>query len=90
MAKPDRLGGDGYDHLQEGVRRLAGDDVADRAGPVWGFDEHGAMRNMWMRTAQPGLWIMGGSLIDARLHSTFLAIQIKAQLDGVFPAELPV
>ena len=79
----------GYDNLQEGVRRLAGDEVADRVGPIWGFDEHGAMRNMWMRTAQPGLWIMGGSLIDARLHSTFLAIQIKAQLDGVFPAKLP-
>ena len=47
------------------------------------------MRNMWMRTAQPGFWVMGGSLIDARLYSRFLAVQIKAQLDGILPAELP-
>jgi cation diffusion facilitator CzcD-associated flavoprotein CzcO len=80
----------GYANLQDGVRHLLGDEVADRVGPIWGFDEHGAMRNMWMRTAQPGFWVMGGSLIDARLYSTFLAVQIKAQLDGVFPAGLPV
>ncbi len=79
----------GYANLQEGVRRLLGDEVAERVGPIWGFDEHGAMRNMWMRTAQPGFWVMGGSLIDARLHSKFLAVQIKAQLDGIFPADLP-
>ncbi|WP_406729624.1 FAD-dependent oxidoreductase [Streptomyces sp. GD-15H] len=80
----------GYDNLQEGVRRLLGDKVAERVGPIWGFDDHGAMRNMWMRTAQPGFWVMGGSLIDARLYSTFLAVQIKAELDGLFPKELPI
>jgi cation diffusion facilitator CzcD-associated flavoprotein CzcO len=80
----------GYDNLQEGVRRLLGDEIADRVGPIWGFDDHGAMRNMWMRTAQPGFWVMGGSLIDARLYSTFLAVQIKAELDGLMPDELPV
>ncbi len=80
----------GYDNLQEGVRRLLGTEVADRVGPIWGFDDHGAMRNMWMRTAQPGFWVMGGSLIDARLYSTFLAVQIKAEIDGIFPQDLPV
>jgi cation diffusion facilitator CzcD-associated flavoprotein CzcO len=80
----------GYANLQEGVRSMLGDEVADRVGPIWGFDEHGAMRNMWMRTPQPGFWVMGGSLIDARLYSTFLAVQIKAELDGIAPAQLPV
>ncbi|MGW3472671.1 FAD-dependent oxidoreductase [Saccharopolyspora sp. NPDC000995] len=75
----------GYENLQEGVRRLLGDEIAERVGPIWGFDDHGAMRNMWMRTPQPGFWVMGGSLIDARLYSTFLAVQIKADLDGVAP-----
>jgi hypothetical protein len=41
------------------------------------------MRNMWQRTGQPGLWIMGGSLIDARLYSRFLAVQITADLRAV-------
>jgi len=80
--------GGGY-YINVGCSDLLGDEVAGRVGPIWGFDEHGAMRNMRMRTAQPGFWVMGGSLIDARLHSKFLAVQIKAQLDGIFPAARP-
>lgn len=79
----------GYRNMQEGIRAMFGDRVADRVGPIWGFDDHGYMRNMWVRTAQPGFWVMGGSLIDARLYSKFLALQIKAQLDGIFPEQLP-
>jgi cation diffusion facilitator CzcD-associated flavoprotein CzcO len=76
----------GYRNLQEGLAGMLGKDVADRVGPVWGFDENHIMRNMWQRTGQPGLWIMGGSLIDARLYSRFLALQITAELNGI---ELP-
>jgi cation diffusion facilitator CzcD-associated flavoprotein CzcO len=73
----------GYENLREGIRRLLGDEVAERVGHVWGFDEHGFMRNMWRRTPQPGLWLMGGALNDARLYSRFLALQIKAELEGI-------
>jgi hypothetical protein len=76
----------GYRNLQHGLADMFGRDVADRVGPVWGFDENHVMRNMWQRTGQPGLWIMGGSLIDARLYSRFLALQITAELNGI---ELP-
>lgn len=76
----------GYANQQEGVRRLLGDDIADRVGPIWGFDENGTMRNMWQRTAQPGFWVMGGALMEARFHSRFLAVQIKAELEGLAPA----
>jgi cation diffusion facilitator CzcD-associated flavoprotein CzcO len=73
----------GYRNLKEGVASIVGREIADRVGPVWGFDENHVMRNMWQRTAQPGLWIMGGSLIDARLYSRFLALQLIADLEGV-------
>jgi pyridine nucleotide-disulfide oxidoreductase len=73
----------GYTNQQDGVRRLLGDEVADRVGPIWGFDENHSMRNMWQRTPQDRLWIMGGSLIDARLNSTFLALEIIADLHGI-------
>jgi hypothetical protein len=73
----------GYTNQQDGVRRLLGDEVADRVGPIWGFDESYSMRNMWQRTPQDRLWIMGGSLIDARLNSTFLALEIIADLNGI-------
>lgn len=77
----------GYENQQEGVRALFGDDIADRVGPIWGFDENHIMRNMWKRTAQDGFWVMGGSLMEARLYSTYLAVQIRADLLGLLPHE---
>ncbi|HEY0508529.1 MAG TPA: FAD-dependent oxidoreductase [Blastococcus sp.] len=75
----------GYENQQEGVRRLLGDDVADRVGRIWGFDDDHFMRNMWRRTPQRGLWIMGGAMNESRLYSRFLALQIRADLAGLLP-----
>ncbi|MCL3819841.1 flavin-containing monooxygenase [Aeromicrobium wangtongii] len=75
----------GYQNQQEGVRNLFGDDIAERVGRIWGFDENHIMENMWVRTAQDGFWVMGGSLMEARLYSTYLALQIRADLQGVLP-----
>ena len=58
--------------------RYLGDAIADRIGPVWGFDEGGELRDMWRRTAQPGLWFTAGSLAQCRIFSRYLALQIKA------------
>ena len=68
----------GYKNQQEVIRNLLGDDVADRIGPVWGFDEGGEERNMWRRTVQPGLWFTAGGLPHVRIYSKYLAMQIKA------------
>lgn len=82
----------GFKNMQETIRLYLGDVIADRIGPVWGFDEHFQMRNMWRRTAQPGLWITGGSLLDSRLYSRFLALELCAELNGLLPekAALPL
>lgn len=77
--------GTGYGNQQEDVRALLGDAIADRVGKIWGFDEHGEMRNMWRPTAQPGLWFHAGSLAACRSYSKYLAVQIKAELEGVKP-----
>ena len=68
----------GYKNQQETVRVYLGDKIADRIGPVWGFDDGGELRNMWRRTAQPGLWFTAGSLAQCRIFSRYLALQIKA------------
>ena len=68
----------GYKNQQETMRRYLDDDIADRIGPVWGFDEGGELSNMWRRTAQPGLWFTAGSLAQCRIFSRYLALQIKA------------
>lgn len=76
----------GYKNQQEEVRRLFGDEIADTVGPVWGFDDSYFMKNMWRPTAQEGLWIMGGSLIECRQYSRYLALFIKATLEELRPA----
>ena len=73
----------GYKNQQEVVRASLGDAVADRIGPVWGFDAGGELRNMWRPTAQPGLWFTAGSLAQCRIYSKYLAVQIQARLEGV-------
>jgi putative flavoprotein involved in K+ transport len=68
----------GYKGQQHLVRKLFGDEVADRIGPIWNFGENQELRNMYTRTAQPGLWFIAGSLAQSRINSKYLALQIKA------------
>jgi cation diffusion facilitator CzcD-associated flavoprotein CzcO len=78
----------GYKNQQEVVRLYLGDEIADRIGPVWGYDEGGEERNMWRRTAQPGLWFTAGGLPHVRIYSKYLALQIKAIEEGLLNAGL--
>jgi putative flavoprotein involved in K+ transport len=68
----------GYKGQQHLVQRLFGDDIAERVGPIWDFGENQELRNMYTRTAQPGLWFIAGSLAQCRINSKYLALQIKA------------
>jgi cation diffusion facilitator CzcD-associated flavoprotein CzcO len=72
----------GQEHL---VLKLFGDDVADRVGPIWGFGADQELRNMFTRTAQPGLWFIAGSLAQCRIYSKYLGLQIKAREVGLLP-----
>jgi putative flavoprotein involved in K+ transport len=74
----------GYKGQHHLVTRLFGQGVAARCGPIWGFDEENQeLRNMWMRTGQPGLWFIAGSLAQCRIFSKTLALQIKAINEGL-------
>ena len=64
----------GQEHL---VRKLFGDAIAQRVGPIWGFDDQQELRNMYVRTPQPGLWFIAGSLAQCRIYSKYLALQIR-------------
>jgi cation diffusion facilitator CzcD-associated flavoprotein CzcO len=70
----------GQEHL---VCKLFGNDVATRVGPIWGFGDGDELRNMFTRTAQPGLWFIAGSFAQCRIYSKYLALQIKASEIGV-------
>jgi len=75
----------GYKGQQHLVRKLFGEEVAERVGPIWGFGEDQELRNMYTRTAQPGLWFIAGSLAQCRINSRYLALQIKAIEEGLLP-----
>src|SRR5689334_9997848 len=75
----------GYKDQQYLVSRLLGEAIARRVGPIWGFGDGQELRNMFMRTAQPGLWFIAGSLAQCRIYSKYLALQIKACEVGLLP-----
>jgi putative flavoprotein involved in K+ transport len=75
----------GYKRQEELVRKLFGDEVADRVGTIWGFGEQQELRNMYTRTGQPGLWFIAGGLAQCRIGSKQLALQIKAIEEGLLP-----
>jgi cation diffusion facilitator CzcD-associated flavoprotein CzcO len=75
----------GYLNQQEGIRRLFGDEIADRVGPIWGLDDDGEIRGLWKQTGQPGMWVVGGNLLDVRLKSRWTALQLKAAVEGILP-----
>jgi cation diffusion facilitator CzcD-associated flavoprotein CzcO len=79
----------GYKPLQEAVRSLLGDAVADRVGPIWGIGEDGELNNMYGQTAQPGFYVTGGGLPGARAYSRYTALLIKADLEGLRPDRGP-
>lgn len=50
----------GYQNMRTQARIIFGDEVADRVGDVWGWDEEGEMRTIWRNSGHPGFWFMGG------------------------------
>ena len=75
----------GYKPQEVLVRKLFGEEVAARVGPIWGFGEGQELRNMYTRTPQPGLWFIAGSLAQCRINSKYLALQIKGCEVGLLP-----
>lgn len=74
----------GYHGMTVMVEKLFGPDVADKVGPIWGFDSDALeLRNMYCRTPQQGLWFMAGSFAQCRINSKYLALQIKACEEGL-------
>ncbi|KAK3372639.1 dimethylaniline monooxygenase (N-oxide forming) [Podospora didyma] len=73
----------GYENMRTRARGIFGDELADRIGDIWGWDEEGEMRGIWRGTGHPGFWFHGGNLAFCRYFSRVLALQIKAKLEGL-------
>ncbi len=82
----------GYGSMNQWLTDLVSQDVADRVGKVWGYGSdttrdpgpwEGELRNMWKPTNVEQLWIHGGNLHQSRHYSKYLALQLKARMEGV-------
>jgi putative flavoprotein involved in K+ transport len=82
----------GYGSMNQWAGALISPEVADKVGKVWGLGSgtakdpgpwEGELRNMWKPTAQENLWFHGGNLAQSRHYSRFLALQLKARLEGL-------
>ena len=73
----------GFDTQEVLVGKLLGEAVAKKVGKIWGIGPDGEMNNMWKRTAQEGLWFVGGSFTNCRIYSRYVALQIKAIEEGL-------
>ncbi|KAF7553665.1 hypothetical protein G7Z17_g3439 [Cylindrodendrum hubeiense] len=74
----------GYQNMRTQTRIMFGDEVADRVGDVWGFNDEGEMRTIWQRSGHPGFWFHGGNLAMCRYYSRLLALQIKGLEEGLY------
>lgn len=86
----------GYGSMNGWAADLISQEVADKVGKVWGLGSdttkdpgpwEGEQRNMWKPTQQEQLWFHGGNLHQSRHYSLYLALQLKARMEGI---ETPV
>tara|TARA_R110000772_G_scaffold14417_1_gene41656 strand:+ start:1351 stop:3084 length:1734 start_codon:yes stop_codon:yes gene_type:complete len=82
----------GYGNMIGWIEDLISKEVADKVGICGGIGSEtihdpgpweGESRNMWKPTQQDKLWFQAGNLYQARFYSRYLALQIKARMEGI-------
>ncbi|MDF3311346.1 NAD(P)/FAD-dependent oxidoreductase [Rhodococcus sp. T2V] len=82
----------GYGSMNAWLADLISPEVADQVGKCWGYGSdttkdpgpwEGELRNMWKPTNVENLWIHGGNFSQGRQFSKYLALQIKARMEGL-------
>lgn len=83
----------GFQSMYGAMAELISDEVAEKVGQVWGIGSgesavdpgpwEGEIRNMWKPVRQDGLWFHGSLIAHARSFSRYLALQLKARMEGI-------
>ncbi|KAF9078745.1 hypothetical protein BDP27DRAFT_1206778 [Rhodocollybia butyracea] len=68
----------GFGDARTVIRKICGDEIADKCSPTWGLSDEGEILGSWKDMNIPGLWYAMGNLAMDRFHSKHLALQIKA------------
>lgn len=82
----------GYASMNGWAAELIDQATADKVGKCWGLGSgttkdpgpwEGELRNMWKPTQQEALWFHGGNLHQSRHYSQYVALQLKARMEGI-------
>ena len=82
----------GYLPMNEWLASIISREVADQVGPNWGYGSgtrgdpgpwEGELRNMWKPLRHEALWFHGGNLHLSRHYSLYVALQLKARMEGI-------
>jgi len=74
----------GLSDTRDGIRKVCGDEVADKIKPLWGLNEEGEINGCYRDLGYQGLWYIMGNLALSRFYSKHIALQIKAMEEGLF------
>ncbi|KAI0917747.1 hypothetical protein AcV7_007077 [Taiwanofungus camphoratus] len=74
----------GFDTPHSAFKRIIGEELGSKVGPIWGVDEEGEQNGTWRYLGVPNLWCMMGNLAMCRFFSKPLALQIKAKQEGLY------
>jgi putative flavoprotein involved in K+ transport len=69
----------GYGSMNGWAADLISQEVADKVGKVWGLGSDTPKEP----TQQEALWFHGGNLHQSRHYSLYLALQLKARMEGI-------
>lgn len=82
----------GYGAMTDPIGKIISTEVQETIGKAWGMGSgigtdngpwEGELRNLWKPTAQENLWIHAGNLALSRYYSKFIAMQLKARMEGI-------
>jgi hypothetical protein len=63
-----------------------GEEIAERMDGTMGLDAEGEVRGIWKRQRDvDNFWVFGGTTIHHRYCSKFVALQLKASVEGFLP-----
>ncbi|KAK5166750.1 hypothetical protein LTR04_000461 [Oleoguttula sp. CCFEE 6159] len=74
----------GFDgNMRHAATQIVGEEIGNQLEDYWCVDAEGELRGAWKPIGHPGIWYTGGGMNQARYFSRFLALQIKADLEGM-------
>jgi hypothetical protein len=65
------------------VSEFMGKEIADQIQECKGVDAEGEVRGLYTPSGHKGFWFCWGDMANTRFFSRFIALQIKADIEGI-------